>query len=107
MQLLFMQYDNFCKFDLNSLEFEERFALVFHEEIKLRLKVLNLKLCLQISAVFFIGLESVSFCLSVLAHHDDGGLHCSETRKNQIQEDKGIRVKSFISNKEGIENHPY
>src|SRR2546430_2609995 len=66
----------------------------------------DLELGFQIHLVIVLCSQTVARLGSVLTHHDDGRLHRGETRQNQIQQNKWIRIECSGSEQHGVRTDP-
>lgn len=56
--------------------------------------------------VVSIGFHAVFFGLSILGHHDDGGLEGSEEGEGEVEEDEGVGVEGVIGDELAIDEDP-
>src|SRR6266481_6190212 len=66
----------------------------------------DLELRFQIHFVIILRSQTVPRFCSVLTHHNDRCLHRGETRQNQIQQNKWIRIECSGSEQHGVRTDP-
>jgi hypothetical protein len=88
---------------LDLLNFHEAGGLLIEEVIDFFMQVSYLGFGLQVHLVVTFCSAAVAGFLTILAHHNDRGLHGSEAGKNEIEQDEGIGIKTFVRKKERIE----
>lgn len=75
--------------------------------IHLLVQVSNFKFGLEIHLVIVGRTQAVSVFLTVLAHHDNGGLDGCKAGQHKVEENIGVRIEWVSRKNEGIEQHPH
>lgn len=66
----------------------------------------DLDLGFQVHFVIVIRCYSVLDCLTVLAHHDDGGLYGGEAAQHEVQKNERIGIEGLDQQYDGVDDYP-
>src|SRR4030042_4643677 len=100
------QGEAFHQVCLDSLDLQKPLPLMPEEVVHFFMQLAYLQLCFEVYQVIMLGAQSILILLAVLAHHNDGRLHGSETRKDQVKQNIGVWVKGFPYEHGGIHDNP-
>lgn len=92
-RFLFLVQDLLHQLNLYLLQFKHALPELQIDVVNFFVKLPDLKFGFQVDLVVILRPQAVLGLLSILAHHDHGGLQRGNAGKNQVHQDKGVGIK--------------